>query len=251
MYRSNQTDHSPPSIFHIVNSRHKSTSPAFKFELPSPQPSPNRYVHHLLRETVRRYKSDGHTDGLHKYNLSSQVILHRDCYLRINQDYTENKTTSNPIITIFTFHVPTCSHQTSIFPSRDLLDTCLCFQSCSHPLGTAQKRTIDQTLSVATNLGRHSPFALSSESVCQCRCNAHNPKACSFAKPQQQQQHLLLLSLLSCPSPELVCLLRLPRKSLLTEPGHSNSKRLSIDYQSRLSLHCAIAIAIASNTPCY
>ena len=122
---------------------------------------------------------------------------------------TQKTTTSNPIITILTFHVPTCSHQTSIFPSRDLLDTCLCFQSRSHPLGTAQKRTIDQTLSVATNLGRHSPFALSSESVCQCRCNAHKSKACLFAKPQQQQ-HLLLLSLLSCPSPELVCLLCLP-----------------------------------------
>ena len=90
MYRSNQTDHSPPSIFHIVNSRHKSTSPAFEFELPSPQPSPNRYVPHFLPETVRKYKSDGRADGLHKYNLSSQVILHRDCYLRINQDYTEN-----------------------------------------------------------------------------------------------------------------------------------------------------------------
>ena len=72
MYRSNQTDHSPPSIFHIVNSRHKSTSPAFEFELPSPQPSPNRYARHLFRETVRRYITDGCADGHHIYILSSQ-----------------------------------------------------------------------------------------------------------------------------------------------------------------------------------
>ena len=72
MYRSNQTDHSPPSIFHIVKSRHKSTSPAFEFELPSPQPSTNRYVRHLYRKTVPRYISDGRADGPHIYNLSSQ-----------------------------------------------------------------------------------------------------------------------------------------------------------------------------------
>ena len=71
---------------------------------------------------------------------------------------TQKTTTSNPIIIILNLHVPTCSHPMSIFPSRDLLDTCLCFQSRSHPLGTAQKRTIVQMLSIAVNLGRRLPL---------------------------------------------------------------------------------------------
>ena len=33
----------------------------------------------------RENKSDGSTDSLHKYNLSSPVILHRDCYPRLHR----------------------------------------------------------------------------------------------------------------------------------------------------------------------
>ena len=157
MYRSNQTDHSPPSISHIVNSRHKSTSPAFEFELPSPQPSPNRYARHL---SERQFGDTSRT-------AARMVPIYTICHhshpaqelLPTNQPRLHRKTTtSKTIITNLTFHVPTCPHFTSICPSEDHLDLLLCILSRQPSLGPVWKRMIKEMLSIVNKASSHSPL---------------------------------------------------------------------------------------------
>ena len=128
MYRSNQTDHSPPSIFHIVISRHHSTSPTFKIELPLPQPSCNRYHERQCRKDTTDTES-----RRHRRRSTYRIPAHTTTYESI--ETTEKTTSSLSIIIILTLYALTCPHHTSHFPSRNTWTLALCSPSRYQPLG--------------------------------------------------------------------------------------------------------------------